>query len=61
MSSDCSRLPVGSGMGLSASAMSQRTKPVNLTRSDAYFGLILTVLSSLALPGDELHLRILLL
>jgi hypothetical protein len=40
-------------MGLSASAMSLRTKHVNLTRSDAYFGHILTVLPSLALPGDE--------
>jgi hypothetical protein len=38
MTSYRSRLPVGSGMGLSASAMSLRTKPVNLTRSDAYFG-----------------------
>jgi hypothetical protein len=53
MTSYCSRLPVGSGMGLSASAMSLRTKPVNLTRSDAYFGHILTVLPSLAFPGDE--------
>jgi hypothetical protein len=54
MTSYLSRLPVGSGMGLNASAMSLRTNPVNLTRSDAYFGHISTVLPSLALPGDEL-------
>jgi hypothetical protein len=53
MTSYRSRLPVGSGMGLSTSAMSLRTKPVNLTRSVLYFGHVLTVLPSLALPGDE--------
>jgi hypothetical protein len=40
-------------MGLSASAMSLRTKPVNLTCSFFYFGHVTTVLQPLALPGDE--------
>jgi hypothetical protein len=53
MTSYRSRLPVGSGMVLSASAMSLRTKPVNLTRSFLYFGHVLTVIPSLALPGEE--------
>jgi hypothetical protein len=49
-----SRLPVGSGMGFSASAMSLGTKPVNLSRSAANIGHMLTALPSLASEGDTL-------
>ena len=53
MTSYRSCLPVGSGMGLSASELSLRTKPVNLKRSSAYIGHMLTALPSLASAGDE--------